>query len=89
MSVVRGSLAALLFINFITVSQALERIITMRNLCKEPVWFGFAGGSVRSLGSQDTKCGGDGDCFQGTKCIKTGAISQCFFENPAPPGGNF
>ncbi len=61
----------------------------MKNLCKEPVWFGFAGGSVRSRGSQDTKCGGDGDCFQGSKCIQTGPINQCFFVNPKPTDGNY
>lgn len=61
----------------------------MRNLCNEPVWFGFAGGSVRSRNSQDTKCGGDGDCFEGSKCIQTGPISQCFFVNPSPADGNF
>ncbi len=66
----------LLSLLFVTVGfvECATRTMTMRNLCKEPVWFGFAGGSVRSRGSFDTKCGGDGDCFEGSKCIQTGPI---------------
>lgn len=71
------------------VTLAKDRIMTMRNLCSKPVWFGFAGGSVRSRNSQDTRCNGDGDCYEGTKCIKTGNINQCFFINPRPADGNF
>lgn len=37
----------------------------------------------------DTKCGGDGDCYDGTKCIQTGPISQCFFKNPYSDDKNF
>ena len=44
---------------------------------------------MRSRNSQDTKCGGDGDCFQGSRCIQTGPINQCFFVNPKPDDGNF
>lgn len=61
----------------------------MTNYCTEPVWFGFAGGSVRNRNSQDTQCGGDGDCYQGSKCIQTGPIRQCFFVNPKPDDNNF
>ena len=67
-----------------------DRVMSMRNLCKEPVWFGFASGSVRNIHTPvDTKCGGDGDCYPGTKCIQTGPISQCFFINPKSADGNF
>jgi len=66
-----------------------QRVIKMTNFCTEPVWFGFAGGSVRNRNSQDTQCGGDGDCYQGSKCIQTGPIKQCFFVNPMPDDKNF
>jgi Thaumatin family len=90
MSVIRATLSVLLFLNVISITQALERVINMRNLCTEPVWFGFAGGSVRNRATPDsTQCGGDGDCFQGSKCIQTGNIRQCFFINPKPNDNNF
>lgn len=90
----RISLAIALFIGLIALvdysAAVTSRVMTMRNLCNEPVWFGFAGGSGRSRNSPtDTRCGGDGDCFEGTKCIRTGDISQCFFVNPAPGDNNF
>jgi hypothetical protein len=54
------------------------------------VWYGFAGGSVRSIGSPfDTKCLGECDCFEGSKCIQTGPIRQCFFKNPYSEDKNF
>lgn len=66
----RNFTLALLFGTVATLAVAKDRVMTMKNLCKEPVWLGFAGGSVRNRGSpSDTKCGGDGDCFEGSKCI--------------------
>jgi hypothetical protein len=58
------------------VSQAKERVITFKNLCKEPVWFGFAAGSVRNKYSDvDVKCNSDADCYTGSHCITTGPIN--------------
>jgi len=79
-----------LFLGTSTLVLAKNRVVTFKNLCQEPVWYGFAGGSVRNRGSPfDTKCGGDGDCFEGTRCIQTGPISQCFFKNPYSDDKNF
>lgn len=62
----------------------------MKNLCDEPVWFGSSGGSVRSKNSDtDTTCGSDGDCHDGSVCVQTGGISQCFWKNPEPADGNY
>lgn len=60
----------------------------MRNLCNQPIWLGFSGGSAFARGSQSTTCGGDGDCPQGTHCVQTGPIRQCFWQNPQPADGN-
>jgi hypothetical protein len=59
-------------------------------MCSENIWIGTTGGSVRSRNSEtSTTCGGDGDCFQGSKCIQTGPIRQCFFDNPKPADGDY
>ena len=74
----------------VTYTNASTRVMNMRNLCRNPVWFGFAGGSCRNRQTPtDTKCGSDADCFEGTKCIVTGPFSQCFFVNPSPADGQF
>lgn len=79
-----------LFLGTTTLVLAKDRIVTFKNYCTEPVWYGFAGGSVRNRNTPfDTKCGGDGDCYDGTKCIRTGDISQCFFQNPVSADKNF
>ena len=72
-----------------TTLHAAERLVQFRNLCTEPVWLGFAGGSVNRRGGQDTSCGADGDCIQGTHCIVTGLNKQCFWDNPVPEGGDY
>lgn len=66
-----------------------NRTMSFRNLCNEPVWFGFAGGSTDNTHHSGTMCNSDNDCFQGTKCVTTGDIRQCFFNNPTPDGNNF
>jgi hypothetical protein len=77
-------------VGLLMASAPTERVMTFRNLCTEPVWIGFAGGSVRNRNSpSDTRCGGDGDCYQGSRCIQTGAINQCFFQNPSPADKQF
>lgn len=69
---------------------ASERVITFKNYCSKPVWFGFAGGSSRNRHSPtDTSCGSDGDCYTGTSCVQTGNIRQCFWNNPEPANGNY
>ena len=83
------TLSLFLGLSYFDFVSSKDRVLTIRNLCNEPVWFGSAGGSVRSRNSQDTRCGGDADCYQGSKCIRTGDINQCFFENPKIDGNDF
>ena len=69
--------------------QGTERVITFQNYCNEPIWFGFAGGSTQNVQHTNTQCGSDSDCYSGSKCIQTGDIKQCFFQNPFPSDKNF
>ena len=68
---------------------AASRTFEFVNYCNEPVWFGFAGGATSNVSNTGTLCNSDADCYQGTSCIQTGAINQCFFQNPTPANGDF
>lgn len=68
---------------------ATSRTFTFKNQCSYSVWLGFAGGAEQNRQKSGTQCGGDGDCFEGTSCIQTGPIRQCFWNNPAPADGNY
>ena len=71
-------------------TNVLERVITFKNLCEEPVWFGSVSGTCPRKGSKtDVLCGGDGDCLEGSKCIQTGPIKMCFWNSPVPDNGDF
>eukprot|EP00347_Sterkiella_histriomuscorum_P004062 403361889 len=69
--------------------KAAQRNLNFKNLCDQPVWVGFSGGSANARNSQSTSCGGDGDCPDGTHCVQTGPIRQCFWQNPTPNDGNY
>lgn len=68
------------------------RTIRFVNKCTFKVWPAIAGGSAFNLetisltAGQVTNCNSDADCIDGTACIPTGAINQCFWKNPAPEG---
>lgn len=59
------------------------------NQCDYPVWFGFAGGSATNPAGTGTTCQSDSDCYDGTACIQTGDIKQCFWKNPKPSNGTY
>jgi hypothetical protein len=69
--------------------QSSQRTFTLTNKCSYPVWFAFAGGSVNARNSASTTCGGDGDCYEGSACVTTGNIRQCFVKNPEPEDGDY
>jgi hypothetical protein len=87
-------LSLILFSLCIATSYALPtlpipaRTITFVNNCTHPVWFGFSGGSAPSK-LTGTTCNTTDDCYAGAKCTQTGAIKQCFWNNPQPANGNF
>ncbi|CDW89125.1 UNKNOWN [Stylonychia lemnae] len=86
----RTQISVIALLLFSTTIRAAERKINVRNLCNKPIWFAASGGSARNIHSPtDTSCGGDGDCFQGSKCVQTGAIRQCFWQNPTFSDGNY
>lgn len=68
---------------------ASERVITFKNYCSNPVWFGFAGGASTNRYYSGAQCNSNSDCFSGTTCVQTGAIKQCFWNNPVPSNGNY
>src|SRR4051794_8765305 len=65
-----------------------SRVITFKNNCSYPVWFGIAGGSAGSKLS-GTTCNSNSDCYPGSSCIQTGPIKQCFWNNPQPSNGTY
>ncbi len=79
----KSRLIIILALLFSQVSAA-DRMITFVNHCAFPVWFGFAGGSAINVNKTSTLCNSNSDCQLGTSCVKTGSISQCFWNNPAP-----
>ena len=67
-----------------------SRTFTFVNNCSYPVWFGMAGGSAQSkLQNQGTTCNSNSDCYDGSSCVQTGNIKQCFWNNPQPGNGNY
>ena len=59
--------------------QAADRTFTLKNLCQEPVWFGFSGGSVSARNSTVANCVTDSDCYEGSHCTPASpTISFCF-----------
>ena len=79
-----------LAILLVGAAQAAQRTFTLRNLCSEPVWFGFSGGAVNARNSTSAQCNSDADCWEGTHCVAASpAISFCFARNPVPADGNY
>jgi hypothetical protein len=71
-------------------ASASQRTFTLRNLCSEPVWFGFSGGAVSARNSTSAECHSDSDCWEGTHCIAASpTLSFCFAKNPVPADGNY
>jgi len=64
-----------------------SREIKLVNNCEREVWLGTAGGSVGLPGG--AQCARDADCPAGASCRQTGAIRQCFWNNPRPQGGDY
>lgn len=68
------------------------RLFTFNNECSFDVWIGLSGGSANSkigTAEQPTICNSDDDCHEGSTCIQTGAIKQCFWNNPEPDNGTY
>lgn len=69
------------------------RTIRFINKCAFDVWPAIAGGAVFNKATislqsgQVTTCNSDSDCIDGTACVTTGKINQCFWKNPSPEGG--
>jgi hypothetical protein len=59
-----------------------SRSITFVNRCYIPIWFGMAGGSTGDRCESST-------CPAGSSCVQTGAIKQCFWDNPKPKNGDY
>ena len=74
----------------VEVASALQRNFTLRNMCSEPVWFGFSGGAVNARNSTTANCNSDTDCWEGTHCVAASpSVSFCFAKNPVPSDGNY
>lgn len=73
-----------------------NNFVTIRfvNKCSYDVWPALSGGSaankatIAASSGQVTNCNTDADCIDGTKCVATGTINQCFWLNPYPYGGS-
>lgn len=98
-----GELAGVLTVDYNTNNSTLTsetftigitnafRTITFDNQCPFDVWIGISGGSTENINNNPgvTTCTSDADCFQGSTCLQTGPIKQCFWNNPQPDNDDY
>src|SRR5215470_4907000 len=76
---------------------AAARTFTFINNCSYPVWFGIGSGAAAAITPNPTlnppdptSCVQPTDCYPASQCIAIDMnLSKCFWNAPAPGGGNF